>query len=586
MRKTQNYNLETFLLAYAFVFLLCNLTYAKEIAILYTGETHAMLYPCNCPKEPDGGIARRATLIKQLRKENPDTLVLDSGGFFGGGLLDEYTQNIDFDRQRTLVNLKAIELMQYDALTIGDDEFNFNQEFLLKNIDKTNLTFLSCNILLNNQSALFKSYIIKEMSGSKIGIIGVTTLQAAQKAGGLKFIEPESAVEKAVVELKKKNVDIIILLSHLGENDDLKLIEEIKGIDILITGHFRAKEESSSKIGSTLIVRPSWQGRRLGKLSLTLENNKIKDYKVEELRLSDKIQDDPGELSILPRCFSDNNCKKEGGVGICQDPGTLKSQCSFSKPAQVSLLIIQPKPCRFCDSEKAIKYLKTFFPGLTISYRDYPSLFTNKLIKDFNLKALPVYILGKEVEKEKAFSNLEKNLEAKGNYYILKPEFAGVSYLLERKDLKDRLDLFISLYDLNIAALLDVIKGFNPVLHFLAAEKDDGFDAAKGNLEVEEYLRCVCVQKYYPKMFFDYTSCRAGNLNSSWWEDCLDKSATQTIKTCARSEEGKQLLRENIKDSKELKIMFGPAYLLDNRYIFGIQGVPRKEELKKILGIR
>jgi len=388
------------------------------------------------------------------------------------------------------------------------------------------------------------------------------------------------------VELKKKNVDIIILLSHLGENDDLKLIEEIKGIDILITGHFRAKEESSGKIGSTLIVRPSWQGRRLGKLSLTLENNKIKDYKVEELRLSDKIQDDPGEFSILPRCFSDNNCKKEGRVGICQDPGTLKSQCSFSKPAQVSLLIIQPKPCRFCDSEKPIKYLKTLFPGLTISYRDYPSLFTNKLIKDFNLKALPVYILGKEVEKEKAFSNLEKNLEAKGNYYILKPEFAGVSYFLERKDLKGRLDLFVSLYDLNMAALLDVIKEFNPVLHFLAAEKDDGFDAAKGNLEVEEYLRCVCVQKYYPKMFFDYVSCRVGNLNSSWWEDCLDKSATQTIKTCARSEEGKRLLRENIKDNKELKIMFGPAYILDNRYIFGIQGVPRKEELKKILGRR
>ena len=74
-----------------FSFALCALCfafpcYAKEITIIYTGETHAMLYPCNCPKEPDGGVARRATLIKQLRKNYPDALLLDSGGFFAGVL--------------------------------------------------------------------------------------------------------------------------------------------------------------------------------------------------------------------------------------------------------------------------------------------------------------------------------------------------------------------------------------------------------------------------------------------------------------------------------------------------------------------
>src|SRR4030042_1321919 len=129
-------------------FLICGLRfavspgYAKEITILYTGETHAMLYPCSCPKEIDGGVSRRATLIKQLRKENPDALVLDSGSFFAGGLTDEYTQNAELDKARTQVNLKAIELMHYDALAIGDDELNFGKEFLLENLRKFNLNFL------------------------------------------------------------------------------------------------------------------------------------------------------------------------------------------------------------------------------------------------------------------------------------------------------------------------------------------------------------------------------------------------------------------------------------------------------------
>lgn len=81
---------------------------AQDLTILYTGSTQAMLYPCHCPKEADGGVARRATLIKELRKENPDVLFLDSGGFFARGLTDEHAQNIELDKARTLVNLKAM----------------------------------------------------------------------------------------------------------------------------------------------------------------------------------------------------------------------------------------------------------------------------------------------------------------------------------------------------------------------------------------------------------------------------------------------------------------------------------------------
>ena len=166
---------------------------------------------------------------------------------------------------------------------------------------------------------------------------------------------------------------------------------------------------------------------------------------------------------------------------------------------------------------------------------------------------------------------------------MLKPEFGGVSYFLNRKKIKGKLDLFISLYDKDTPALLEMIRDSNPTIHFLAVENKDNFDAAKGNLEVEEYLRCACVEKYYPKIFFDYLICRANNINSFWWEDCLGQSDTNKIKICARSDEGKALLRENIGLNKELKVMLGPVYLLDNQDIFGIQGVPKKEAFKKLI---
>ena len=558
---------------------------AQEITILYTGETHAMLYPCNCPKELDGGIARRATLIKQLRKNNSDTLILDSGGFFSGGLQDEYTQNTALDMQRTRVNLKAMELMQYDALAIGDDEFNFGREFLQDNIMKTNLVFLSCNISdTGRKPALFKPYIIKEVAGKKIGIIGVTSLLAMQKASGLKFIEPKIAVKQAVSELKENKTDIIILLSHLGESEDLNLIKDVEGIDILIVGHSRIKEDLSTKINHTLILRPSWQGRRLGNLTITIKDNKITNYKIGELRLSDKITNDPDILSILPRCFSDNNCKQEGLIGICQDPGTLKSQCEFSEASKVNILIITTKLCNVCNTEGTVRYLKALFPGLVTSYLYYPESAAAKLISDFGIRALPVYLLGKEAEREKGFDKLKENLEIKGDFYMLKPQISGIAYYLERKSIKGRLDLFISLYDKNASALLDMIKEFNPIVHFLAVEKArDNFEAKDGNLEIEEYLRSICVQKYYPANFWNYISCRGKFINTSWWQDCLDKLDTDKISMCARTEEGKELLRRNISLNNELQIMSGSAYLLDNQEIFGSQGVPAKEEFKKII---
>ncbi|MGE5197798.1 MAG: bifunctional metallophosphatase/5'-nucleotidase, partial [Deltaproteobacteria bacterium] len=552
--------------------------FAQEITLLYTGETHSMIYHCNCPVEPDGGVSRRASLVKQIRKSSPNVLLVDSGGFFAGGLMDEYTQNVELDMRRSLVSLKAMELMHYDAVNVGDDEFNFGRKFFEENIAKTKLDFLSANV----RSAKLLPYIIKDVAGVKIGIIGVTNQYAAQKADGLEVSSPKESVRQAVAVLKAKGVAVILLLSHLGENEDLKLISDVPGIDIIVVGQSRSKETPSSQVGQTIVLRPSWQGRKLDKLIFTLENGKISKYTTEDIRLSDKINDDPDMLGFLPQCFADANCLKEGLIGACQNPGLSDARCMFSQPQKVSLLVVTAKDCSVCDTEKMTQRLKVYFPGLSASYLYYPDEQAVKLIKSLGVKFLPVYLLGKEAQKEKNFDNLKENLEKNGEFYMVKAASSGMSYLLDRQKIKGRLDLMLSLYDKNTPALLGAIRDFGPEIHFLAIEKDGSFEAAKGNLEIEEYLRAVCVQKYYPDIFWDYIGCRAGNMNTSWWEDCLGKSDAAKITTCARRDEGKELLRKNIAINKELSVMFGPTYLLDNMEIFSTQGVPTKEDFKKI----
>ncbi|MFH0826407.1 MAG: metallophosphatase [Candidatus Omnitrophota bacterium] len=568
---------------FALCFLLfCGTAYAKEIVILYTGETHAMLYPCSCPKGPDGGLARRATLIKEMKARHPDALLLDAGAFFAGGLLDEYAQNTQLDMERTAVNLEAMKKMGYDAVAIGDNEFNFGESFLFDAISKTNLPFLSCNVR-TQQAEGVKPFIIKDVSGTKIGIIGVTNLAARNKSGTLRFSEPKQAVKKAVEELKSTGADIIVLLSQLAENDDLSLIEEIKGIDVLIGSHHPFKDQAFVKFENTLLLKTFWQGRNLGVATLTVENNELTEFKVNEVRLSDEVADDADIPEILPRCFSDQNCRRQGLAGSCRNPGTPEADCLFSAGQRISLVVITDKSCVTCNPDAVIDLLKKDFPGLEPAYLYYPEKKAKDLIKDFDISSLPAYLLSKEAEKEERFESLRENFQAQGDFYLVKPTYSGISYLFNRKKIKGRLDLFISLYDQNAEKLLEVIKDFNPQLHFLVKRDQAGFDAAQGEPEVEEYLRVVCVQKHYPQKFWEYIRCRSKNIHSTWWDDCASDLDARKIKTCAKGAEGTSLLKDYIGLSEELRILFGPTYLLNNQEIFVSNGVPSKEELEAII---
>ena len=548
--------------------------------MIYTGQTHAALYPCQCPVEPDGGIARRATKIRELRRSAPDAILVDSGSFFAGGVMDENSQNTELDKERTLIHLKALKMMGYDALGVADDEFNFTSAFLSEQMDKTAVPFLSCNL----KGIKTAPFILRDIKGIKLAIVGVTSPMARTKAADLEIADSGSSVKNTVESLKKSGVDIVILLSSLSSEDNISLIANVPGIDIVIGNFISADKELYLKKGSSLVFKPVFEGRRLGKAVLFMEGKKIKEVELEEIRLSSEVKDDKDVLSILPRCFSDSECKKDSLVGSCQNAGKADAVCLYAEANPVSLSVIEPPDCKGCNTQNLIAALKKKFPGLKVAYFEYPGSKSKKLIEELRIQTLPAYILGKEADAEKEFSSIKNSVDLKGSSYVIKPVLSGVALYIDREKIEGKFDLFVSLFDKDTAKLLGIAKEFAPQVHFLAASSVRGFDARGGIAEVEECMRSVCVQKYYPHLFWDYLICRSGRSFSTWWEDCLPPNIdTEVIGKCARSKEGSDLLEKNISLNKELQLLFGPAYLVNNQEIHGGKGAPTRTELKAII---
>lgn len=562
---------------------------AEKIVILYTGETHADLYPCHCPAAPHGGISRRATKIKELRKIHPNLLLVDSGGFFAAGKLDEYSLNEDLDKQRTLINLKAMQMMGYDAAAVGDEEFNFGRDFLADQIKDSPIGFLSCNVKV----AGAKEYLIKEIAGVKTGIFAVTP--PVGNINSVEIADPREKIKAVLAELRgKRKADIVILLSHLGEEMDSQLLQQISGIDFVISGHMVGGGEKQSKIKEAVRLSPAWQGRSLGKLEIEIVKGKVKEFTSELIGLAADIPDDKDVGSILPRCFSDKDCWKPGSKGLCENAATSRANCVFKEYAKILFVIVLPKDCLTCHPGPFVATFKHKFPGVEIRMLDVKDKLASQLLKKFKIRLLPAYFAGKAIEKEEGFEAVRKFTEFKDNYYWLFPQFTGVSYIINRPAIPDRLELFINIAGPEAKKVLqttreflDRNKGrFDFKLHFVVFEDTDGSLKGRGGVtEIEEDRRVICVEQNLPDKLWDYLICRAGNFNSSWWEDCLNDTQenAQLIKDCAKSDEALKILKQDAALAKELEINYGGLFLLNNKEVFGISDKTTVEELEGLI---
>lgn len=557
---------------------------AEELNIVFTGQSYAALYPCNCRMEPEGGVARRATLIRDVRKQMKNVLVLEVGSSLASGPDDGNAQKEDLDKKRSGIYLDALKLMGYDAVLMDGQAFAFGEKFIEQY--RRDLPFVSANI-----SGPVVPFVVKDFGGLRVGIIGITEASAVKKGAG-DWREPAAVLLQVIAELKKKGAEIIILLSAQTPQEDERMLKSVKGIDVVINGSKNFGSVIPGEVQGTVYLRTWWQARRVGVLNLKIFEGKISRMDVSVPPLVSGVPDDGAVAMLLPQCFKTEDCRRMHGLSAtCQNGGSKEARCAYVTLPRVTLTVINPKDCLTCRGDAVVADLKDIWGDMNIVYLNESDLQAQTFIKDFGITMLPAYTFHKDAEQSDVFKTFRSNLEEKNGYYRVKPAIAGVSYVIGRKRTFRTIDVF---YDYRYPALrsfFELLSSFSHKhpdfqirWHFLAVfDRDEGFMNLGSSADVEEFKRVACVQKLYPKRVLDYMICRMGQVDAGWWDECGRQAGIDSlkIKSCALSEEGAGLLKECIRMTEELEIASGPTFVIDNVEIFGIVNVPSLKEFEE-----
>lgn len=253
----------------------------ERLVILHTNDTHSRiepLPPTDRTAPGMGGVVRRASYIDQVRSENEQVLLFDAGDFLQG---TPY-----FNLFKGEVEIKAMNLMHYDAATLGNHEFDYGLAILEKVVRQAAFPIVSSNYDFSGTAlaGLVKPYLVLKKGKLRIGVIGIDVqpkgLIAADNYNGMKFLDPEETANNLAEKLRREEkCDLIICLSHLGYSADVRLAESSRNIDLILGGHSHTylqepTEQRNRDHRPVMIYQTSGRGAYMGRMDITMERTK------------------------------------------------------------------------------------------------------------------------------------------------------------------------------------------------------------------------------------------------------------------------------------------------------------------------
>lgn len=244
----------------------------KKLTILHTNDTHSRIEPVDKSDKsyPDmGGVARRQAYIESIRDSVENVLLFDSGDFSQGTPF--------YNIFKGKVEIESMNMMGYNAGTLGNHEFDFGLDNLEELIEEADFPFVCTNYDFSKTGLkkLVKPYLIINIDGIRVGVIGLGTkpegMIQQKNYLGMEFLEPYGVAEKTASYLKnRKKCDIVVCLSHLGmdcgvsnEHCDRTLAERTSSIDVILGGH-----------SHTFMEEPEYIENAAGKKVVVLQNGK------------------------------------------------------------------------------------------------------------------------------------------------------------------------------------------------------------------------------------------------------------------------------------------------------------------------
>lgn len=240
-------------------------------------------------------------MVKQERQASSHLLLLDAGdSLFGDRFLGQQTQGKGV--------VEAMNLLGYDAMTLGGGDMRLGLDTLRQRMDEAEFPFLAANVVLSGTETLFtEPYIIKEMGDHRVAIIGLTESGAADAVqGAVTVLNPIETTRRYVAEVSSK-ANIIIVLSHIGVEEDMKLAEEVEGIDLIVSGAKQGGlgQAVQNETTGTLIVQaevpsPGHAGRTVGVARLQIDSQgEIKSHQWAVVFLTPDFADDSEMRALL-----------------------------------------------------------------------------------------------------------------------------------------------------------------------------------------------------------------------------------------------------------------------------------------------
>lgn len=279
-----------------------------RIQLLHTDDIHGHLdfdtVKSGTQSFDQGGLAMVAAQVNALRARAPQRTVLVDGG-------DAWQGTFISNSNKGEAVTKAMSLMKYDALTVGNHDFDWGQDVLAQRSREATFPFLATNVVetaTGKLPAYLKPYIVKDLGITKVGILGVTnpdsnTIVKATSVAGLKFA-PANHVEPFLSELQKL-ADIIVVVAHIGSADAAKLARDVPGIDVIVAAHDHAPIQTARVEGKTTIVDAGAYTQYLGRLEITVDpvTHKMKDAvragELVPIAASQSLRPDPEVAAIV-----------------------------------------------------------------------------------------------------------------------------------------------------------------------------------------------------------------------------------------------------------------------------------------------
>jgi 2',3'-cyclic-nucleotide 2'-phosphodiesterase/3'-nucleotidase len=296
-----------------------------HIVILGTTDLHGNLFPLDYyTNKPDNrGLAKIATVVTQVRKETPNVMLIDSGDTIQGTPLEYYHNKKN--NQPPDPMMLAMNALHYDAMTVGNHEYNFGLQVLEKARSEAVFPWLSANTYnkRTNQTH-YKPYIVKEVAGARIAVLGLTTpgipnWENVPNYAGLEFREPLTEAKKWVPVLRgKERADVVVIAMHMGLEQDLRtgetnpgqvanenravaIARQVPGVDLIFMGHTH-RDNPSIVINGVQLIQANYWGRHLARVDLYLERVgrswRIFARAARTIAMDDKVTPDPELLKI------------------------------------------------------------------------------------------------------------------------------------------------------------------------------------------------------------------------------------------------------------------------------------------------